>query len=87
MQGGRAVLVQSITEEWRDLKKRNRTARLINIDGYQVLKENNYSIEQVPPLDHNFNPPKSPLALFYLPYQSPNTTLAPLAAGGKWRTA
>lgn len=29
------------------MKKRKGTARLITIDGYQVLKENNYSLEQV----------------------------------------
>ncbi len=39
--------VQSITEEWKNMSKRNGNARLITIDGYQVLKENNYSLEQV----------------------------------------
>ena len=41
------VHAQSITEEWKTMKKRKGTARLITIDGYQVLKENNYSLEQV----------------------------------------
>jgi len=76
-------MMQSITEEWRDLKKRNRTARLITINGYQVLKENNYSIEQVPPLEHIFNPPKPPSALVCLPHQSPNTPQASLAPDGR----
>ena len=41
---------QSITEEWKVTKKRKGNARLMTIDGYAVLKENNYSLEQVPVL-------------------------------------
>ncbi len=41
------MCTQSITEEWKTLKKRKGNARLMTIDGHAVLKENNYSLEQV----------------------------------------
>lgn len=43
--------VQSITEEWKSMKKRKGNTRLMTINGHAVLKENNYSLQQVPFLD------------------------------------
>jgi hypothetical protein len=48
-QGGFCVRTQTIGEEWQvlDGKKRKSKQRLMRVDGYNVLKENAYTIEEV----------------------------------------
>jgi len=51
-QGGMKALLKSIGQEWQQkqeeqqLRQRQRQERLMDVDGYQVLKSNNYSFAQ-----------------------------------------